>query len=309
MTEPITVDGIFEAHLTVSDLDRSVAFYRDVVGLPLAMHDPELGAAFFWIGGAGKAMLGLWAAGSAPITLSLHVAFATSLGNVLDATDRLKRLGVTPLSFSATETNEPSVIGWMPAAAVYFRDPDGHLLEYLAMLDAPPDPEAGIVSWSDWCANRNGPLRARDRGLGGKRGDVDGSDERQIGALMKRFFRAVSFKAGDQPAYSELPALFTPYAKLIRTSGPTPEIASVDEFVRARRRAVEAGELTSFDETELAQTTELFGNVAHRFSSYAKRGATNHGPIDTRGAISTQLIRTGAEWRISSMAWDDERDD
>ena len=26
----------------------------------------------------------------------------------------------------------------MPAAAVYFRDPDGHQLEYLTMLDEPP---------------------------------------------------------------------------------------------------------------------------------------------------------------------------
>ena len=45
---------------------------------------------------------------------------------------------MTPLSFFTTETDEPSVIGWMPAAAVYFRDPDGHLLEYLAMLDEAP---------------------------------------------------------------------------------------------------------------------------------------------------------------------------
>jgi lactoylglutathione lyase len=65
--------------------------------------------------------------------------------------DRLlaDRVGA-PLSFFATETTEPSVIGWMPAAAVYFRDPDGHLIEYLAMLDEPPRPEAGIVAWSDW---------------------------------------------------------------------------------------------------------------------------------------------------------------
>ncbi len=42
------------------------------------------------------------------------------------------------------------MIGWMPAAAVYFRDPDGHMLEYLAMLDEEPRPEAGIVSWSEW---------------------------------------------------------------------------------------------------------------------------------------------------------------
>lgn len=36
----------------------------------------------------------------------------------------------------------------MPAAAVYFRDPDGHQLEYLAMLDGPARPESGIAPWS-----------------------------------------------------------------------------------------------------------------------------------------------------------------
>jgi lactoylglutathione lyase len=42
------------------------------------------------------------------------------------------------------------VIAWMPAAAVYFRDPDGHLIEYLAMLDEPPRGDGGIVPWSQW---------------------------------------------------------------------------------------------------------------------------------------------------------------
>jgi len=41
------------------------------------------------------------------------------------------------------------VIGWMPAAAVYFRDPDGHLLEYLAMLEGTARPALGIVPWSE----------------------------------------------------------------------------------------------------------------------------------------------------------------
>jgi lactoylglutathione lyase len=148
--EPVTIDGLFETHLSVADLDRSIAFYRDVVGLPLALHDADLGAGFFWIGGAGAAMLGLWTAGPAPLRISLHVAFKTSLENVLGAADRLRDLGVTPLSFSATETDEPSVIGWMPAAAIYFRDPDGHLLEYLAMLDHPPDRERRVLTWSEW---------------------------------------------------------------------------------------------------------------------------------------------------------------
>lgn len=152
MSEPVPVHGLFETHLTVSDLDRSVAFYRDVIGLPLALMLPERDAAFFWIGEAGRAMLGLWAIGSAPIVLALHIAFTTSLENVLDAIDRLGTLGVTPLSFHGNETTEPSVIGWMPAAAVYLRDPDGHLLEYLAMLDEQPRPERGITTWSRWNA-------------------------------------------------------------------------------------------------------------------------------------------------------------
>lgn len=58
--------------------------------------------------------------------------------------------GILPLSFFGVETKEPSVIGWMPAAALYFRDPDGHLIEYITMLDKEPRPDLGVVSWSEW---------------------------------------------------------------------------------------------------------------------------------------------------------------
>ena len=165
MTEPLPVRGLFETHLVVSDVDRSVAFYRDVVGLTLAFEVPERSAAFLWIAGPGEAMLGLWSLGSAPIGLSLHVAFKTSLDDVMGACERLRSVGVTPLSFFATEADEPSVIGWMPAAAVYFRDPDGHLLEYLAMLDEPARPDLGIVPLSQWAAREDlvGPRAARVR--------------------------------------------------------------------------------------------------------------------------------------------------
>jgi lactoylglutathione lyase len=144
------VRGLFETHLTVADVGRSTAFYRDVVGLPVALELPERGAAFHWIGAPGRAMLGLWSIGSAPMNMTLHVAFDVALDDVLGAPARLREQAQVPLSFFGTETDEPSVIGWMPAAAVYFRDPDGHQLEYLAMLDEPARPEAGIVGWSTW---------------------------------------------------------------------------------------------------------------------------------------------------------------
>jgi lactoylglutathione lyase len=144
------IQGLFEAHLTVRDLDRSIAFYRDVVGLDLAHRAPAIDAAFLWIGGRGDAMLGLWGHGAAPMSVALHLAFRVPLADVVSAPGRLRAHGVTPLSFDGGETDEPSVIGWMPAAAVYFRDPDDHLLEHIAMLDAAPDPEQRIVPYSDW---------------------------------------------------------------------------------------------------------------------------------------------------------------
>ena len=157
MADDVPVRALFETHLSVTDLERSVDFYREVVGLPLALEVPERNAAFLWVGEPGRSMLGLWSLGSAPLGLTLHVAFAVDVDDLLEAPARLDAKGITPLSFFGSETTEPSVIGWMPAAAVYFRDPDGHQLEYLTMLNEPPQPDRGIVRWSEWRAGGPSP--------------------------------------------------------------------------------------------------------------------------------------------------------
>jgi hypothetical protein len=58
---------------------------------------------------------------------------------------------------------------------------------------------------------------------------------------------------------------------------------------------------------ELSETTRIFGNVAHRFNSYAKSGTMKGIPFAARGIISTQFILTPSGWKISAMAWGDER--
>ena len=129
MPGAIPVRGLFETHLTVADVPRAVEFYREVVGLPLALDLPERNAAFMWVGAPGRAMLGLWGIGSSVNSLQLHIALEVALDDLLAAPARLRAHGVAPLSFFGQETGEPDVLGWMPAGAVYFRDPDGHLLE------------------------------------------------------------------------------------------------------------------------------------------------------------------------------------
>jgi lactoylglutathione lyase len=158
MGKHVPIHGLFETHLTVSDLQRSITFYIDIVGLDLALEVSERNAAFFWIGdnASRRSMLGLWSVGTASIGLNLHIAFeVAAINDLLDAPTRLKDNGIIPLSFFGKESMEPSVIGWMPAAAIYFRDPDGHLMEYLTMLnDEERRPDLGIVNWSEWIAKK-----------------------------------------------------------------------------------------------------------------------------------------------------------
>ena len=64
--------GVFETHLDVTDLDRSLEFYTAVLGLKPALqrHVDSARAdahargarrfAFLWVGGRGHAILGLW---------------------------------------------------------------------------------------------------------------------------------------------------------------------------------------------------------------------------------------------------------
>lgn len=71
--------GLFEAHLTVKDLQRSISFFGGALGLELAQVFPERKVAFYWIGRRGDSMLGLWEAGTGPQRMSLHVAFSVDL--------------------------------------------------------------------------------------------------------------------------------------------------------------------------------------------------------------------------------------
>ncbi len=146
----IPVEALFEAHLTVVSLSRSMKFYGETLGLELATEFEEPKVAFYWIGGRGKAMLGLWEVGGGPQRMSLHVAFSVTLSDLLGSIERIRTAGIEPLDFVRKPATEPMVLAWMPAAVVYFQDPDGNLLEYLTMLPDAPRPEVGVVKWSEW---------------------------------------------------------------------------------------------------------------------------------------------------------------
>jgi lactoylglutathione lyase len=151
--------NLYETHLPVRNTEISKAFYLEIVQLSFAYRDPKRDIVFLWIGENRASMLGLWG----PDTTygnqfhQSHLAIAISLPELLSAGERLNRLKVRTYNFARAETMEPSVIGWMPSAQLYFRDPDGHMIEFITLLDENPDKEF-IGSLSEW-RNRTGQSR------------------------------------------------------------------------------------------------------------------------------------------------------
>jgi len=68
-------------------------------------------------------------------------------------------------------------------------------------------------------------------------------------------------------------------------------------------------ETNGFFEKEIARRVEVFGNIAHVFSTYeARRKADDEKPF-MRGINSFQLMNDGNRWWVVTIFWQGERPD
>lgn len=153
----VFITGLFETHLKVRNLERSMEFYEKIVGLELAMKEQVRRVAFYWIGGQGKTVLGLWEnppwaseRDTGDQIITQHFAFEIDPANLGPAVAAIKQRGIELRNFFEQTTDVPSVFGWVPAASIYFNDPDGHLLEFIAKLPDKAKAEIGVVSLDEW---------------------------------------------------------------------------------------------------------------------------------------------------------------
>src|SRR5260370_35945713 len=106
------IQGLFEEHISIRNLERSVAFYRDVVGVEVGLIQSQspigMGGALFWVGGRGRSMMGVFSLGATwPLTIMQHhVAFQVKLDDVLAAPRDLRSAGITPVRGRRSQIKE-----------------------------------------------------------------------------------------------------------------------------------------------------------------------------------------------------------
>ena len=118
--------GLSELILRVADVPRSVAFYRDVVGLALES-DPSPNWAWFWSGAAGDLpRLGLTSKplsfGAAHCGGPAHFAIGVARAAIPAEKARLESLGLA--------VEGPITFDFWKADSIYFSDPDDHRVEF-----------------------------------------------------------------------------------------------------------------------------------------------------------------------------------
>ena len=134
------------------------------------------------------------------------------------------------------------------------------------------------------------------------------ADREAIAGIVRTFFAAFTSGPDSAARLDDLRAVFLPDAVIVRTCGGEPAVYGVDSFIAPRQALLTGGTLVDFSEWELRGHTEVFGDIAQHFCSYAKAGVQDGTPFTARGMKTLQLVRTSAGWRISAAAWDDERD-
>jgi hypothetical protein len=130
-------------------------------------------------------------------------------------------------------------------------------------------------------------------------------DKDVIDALVVAFYGAFANGGKRAPEVDRLYHLFIPEAVIVKNIGGDPVVYDVAGFVEPRRAILTDGSLAEFSEEEVSGTTEIFGNIAQRFSRYKKSWISGGKRCEGGGAKSIQLVRTPEGWRISSLVWDD----
>ena len=134
------------------------------------------------------------------------------------------------------------------------------------------------------------------------------ADVASMDAIIAALYDVISGPAGKKRDWDRMRSLFLPDARLI-PSGPRPgggygaRVGAVEDYIT---RSAPYLETQGFFEREIARKTDMFGNIAHVFSTYESRHKADEEKPFARGINSIQLINDGKRWWIVTVFWQGE---
>ncbi len=126
-----------------------------------------------------------------------------------------------------------------------------------------------------------------------------------LNKTVKQLFAAISFEAGSEPNMPAIRNLFIGEGLLINYNEEEPQVFGVAAFIEHFHGLFQQGIITSLEDREVHHKTKIYDRVAHRYSFYEARTHPEADPFAV-GINSIQFILVGDEWKITSMAWNDD---
>jgi hypothetical protein len=128
-----------------------------------------------------------------------------------------------------------------------------------------------------------------------------------IDHLTERFYQGVSFNKEHFPNFDQVGELFYGSGSLINNSSNPPVEFTVQTFAHSIMSQIEAGDASFFAQQEIADRTEIFGNMAQRISVF-EYSFVKDTPNWQRGVNYIQYICFDSKWLITSMIWTFEKE-
>jgi len=139
--------------------------------------------------------------------------------------------------------------------------------------------------------------------------EADPKDVGSLDAIMKAVYDVISGDAGQKRDWDRFRSLFHKDARLIPTG-----VNAQTKMVGARAMTPEEYSKGAdayfakegFFETEKARRVDIFGNIAHVFSTYESRHSSKDDKPFARGINSFQLLNDGKRWWVVTIYWQAE---
>jgi hypothetical protein len=139
--------------------------------------------------------------------------------------------------------------------------------------------------------------------------EANPEDVSSIDAIMKAVYEVISGDAGEKRDWDRFRTLFHKDARLI-PSGKNQQTGIVgatvftpDQYIQ---RASTFMAKEGFYEKEIARRTDIYGNIAQVFSTYASYHKNTDKEPFQRGINSFQLLNDGKRWWVITIYWQAE---